>query len=186
MKESCSAWLTLRAQCLRMNKSPLEWACGAAGSALPWHGRGHRFDPDQVHQTIQSFTNPSLPRLCRKFPKNMHGHASLTAALLRSKTTATGRLRFRKNRRFSFGLREHLSPDSGERFRCRFSRTESGTISNSRAGSNRWRLSRASGSRPWVDRTDLLRAPSSASRLPQDRRTGARRLPRSSCAVSPA
>ena len=29
---------------------PAEWACGAAGSALPWHGRGHRFDPDQVHQ----------------------------------------------------------------------------------------------------------------------------------------
>jgi hypothetical protein len=26
------------------------WACGAAGSALPWHGRGRRFDPDQVHQ----------------------------------------------------------------------------------------------------------------------------------------
>ena len=25
------------------------WACGAAGSALPWHGRGRRFDPDQVH-----------------------------------------------------------------------------------------------------------------------------------------
>jgi hypothetical protein len=30
--------------------SPL-WACGAAGSALPWHGRGHRFDPGQVHQS---------------------------------------------------------------------------------------------------------------------------------------
>ncbi len=30
-----------------------EWACGAAGSALPWHGRGHRFDPDQVHQLPQ-------------------------------------------------------------------------------------------------------------------------------------
>ena len=29
-----------------------QWACGAAGSALPWHGRGHRFDPDQVHQII--------------------------------------------------------------------------------------------------------------------------------------
>ena len=29
-----------------------EWACGAAGSALPWHGRGHRFDPGQVHQNI--------------------------------------------------------------------------------------------------------------------------------------
>jgi hypothetical protein len=30
----------------------VSWACGAAGSALPWHGRGHRFDPDQVHQLI--------------------------------------------------------------------------------------------------------------------------------------
>jgi hypothetical protein len=29
-----------------------KWACGAAGSALPWHGRGRRFDPDQVHQLI--------------------------------------------------------------------------------------------------------------------------------------
>src|SRR5437588_4933478 len=27
-----------------------EWACGAVGSALPWHGRGRRFEPDQVHQ----------------------------------------------------------------------------------------------------------------------------------------
>jgi len=33
---------------------PQEWACGAVGSALPWHGRGHRFDPDQVHQLNQS------------------------------------------------------------------------------------------------------------------------------------
>ena len=32
---------------------PYEWACGAAGSALPWHGRGHRFDPGQVHQLFQ-------------------------------------------------------------------------------------------------------------------------------------
>ena len=37
------------------------WACGAAGSALPWHGRGHRFDPDQVHQTT-----PSKSSICRK------------------------------------------------------------------------------------------------------------------------
>src|SRR5437868_9338535 len=29
------------------------WACGSAGSALPWHGRGRRFDPDQVHQISQ-------------------------------------------------------------------------------------------------------------------------------------
>jgi len=30
-----------------------------------WHGRGHRFDPDQVHQMFQSFSVTSLPRLCR-------------------------------------------------------------------------------------------------------------------------
>ena len=30
----------------------VKWACGAAGSALPWHGRGRRFDPDQVHQIL--------------------------------------------------------------------------------------------------------------------------------------
>src|SRR5664280_870604 len=39
----------VRAETIRELHSPM-WACGAAGSALPWHGRGHRFDPDQVHQ----------------------------------------------------------------------------------------------------------------------------------------
>jgi hypothetical protein len=34
------------------------WACGAAGSALPWHGRGRRFDPDQVHHIF----NPTLSK----------------------------------------------------------------------------------------------------------------------------
>src|SRR5579875_1456210 len=43
--------LTLREASQRIEESFPEWACGAAGSALPWHGRGHRFDPDQVHQT---------------------------------------------------------------------------------------------------------------------------------------
>src|ERR1700722_11413675 len=42
---------------------PKEWACGAAGSALPWHGRGHRFDPDQVHQIIQAFRSTSFLRV---------------------------------------------------------------------------------------------------------------------------
>ena len=43
-------------QALTDNRENLpSWACGAAGSALPWHGRGRRFDPDQVHQ-ILSFT----------------------------------------------------------------------------------------------------------------------------------
>src|ERR1039458_9583010 len=32
---------------------------------IPWHGRGHRFDPGQVHQSIQAFSATSLPRLCR-------------------------------------------------------------------------------------------------------------------------
>src|SRR4029077_9967002 len=30
------------------------WACGAVGSALPWHGRGRRFDPDQVHHIFNN------------------------------------------------------------------------------------------------------------------------------------
>src|SRR5437016_1720890 len=27
-----------------------KWACGAVGSALPWHGRGREFESHQVHQ----------------------------------------------------------------------------------------------------------------------------------------
>jgi hypothetical protein len=48
--------LTTLACCEKINMRPNlgafpaeTWACGAAGSALPWHGRGRRFDPDQVH-----------------------------------------------------------------------------------------------------------------------------------------
>jgi hypothetical protein len=40
-----------------------EWACGAAGSALPWHGRGRRFDPDQVHQFFNNHLRQLLPEL---------------------------------------------------------------------------------------------------------------------------
>ena len=40
---------------------PREWACGAAGSALPWHGRGHRFDPGQVHQPLRIDGYPIRP-----------------------------------------------------------------------------------------------------------------------------
>src|ERR1017187_2079287 len=35
-----------------------KWACGAAGSALPWHGRGRRFDPGQVHHKINNLQEP--------------------------------------------------------------------------------------------------------------------------------
>src|SRR4051812_33532974 len=38
------------------------WACGAAGSALPWHGRGRRFDPDQVHHYSQQLAHWSKKR----------------------------------------------------------------------------------------------------------------------------
>ena len=41
------------------------WACGAVGSALPWHGRGHRFEPDQVHQNFQTLTGLGCPALLR-------------------------------------------------------------------------------------------------------------------------
>src|SRR6266481_7866389 len=51
---------TCRASAFRLYKA---WACGAAGSALPWHGRGRRFDPDQVHQT--SHDNPAPNALKR-------------------------------------------------------------------------------------------------------------------------
>ena len=47
-----------------------KWACGAAGSALPWHGRGRRFDPDQVHQTINNLVDPPVvdPQAVELFP----------------------------------------------------------------------------------------------------------------------
>src|SRR4029077_8631499 len=46
------------------------WACGAAGSALPWHGRGRRFDPDQVHQILFTLEHPALSRSPMTKPKN--------------------------------------------------------------------------------------------------------------------
>ena len=43
-------YLTCLPRVATISESLLMWACGAAGSALPWHGRGRRFEPDQVHQ----------------------------------------------------------------------------------------------------------------------------------------
>ena len=71
--------LTICARSARMFRSsakrtvrsaPKKWACGAAGSALPWHGRGRRFDPDQVHQISQQFRqgdSPPARSLCLGF-----------------------------------------------------------------------------------------------------------------------
>src|ERR1039458_9910308 len=39
--------------CIRMKR---DGACGAVGSALPWHGRGREFESHQVHQTFLFFT----------------------------------------------------------------------------------------------------------------------------------
>ena len=47
-----------------------EWACGAAGSALPWHGRGRRFDPDQVHQDIQRRISDLRGTISARFGSN--------------------------------------------------------------------------------------------------------------------
>src|SRR5689334_6505222 len=54
--ECCLYRLTNAVTAAKINNCTalIKWACGAAGSALPWHGRGRRFDPDQVHQ-IQLF-----------------------------------------------------------------------------------------------------------------------------------
>ena len=76
----------VRAQrtCDRSRSCKLEevclWACGAAGSALPWHGRGRRFDPDQVHQTVfplfksanNSQQSPNIPAKCVPFAPGGH------------------------------------------------------------------------------------------------------------------
>ena len=35
------------------NGKPKNWGCGAAGSALEWHSRGHGFDPRQLHFELQ-------------------------------------------------------------------------------------------------------------------------------------
>ena len=35
-----------------------------------WHGRGHRFDPDQVHQLNQAFRSSLPSRLCRNLVAN--------------------------------------------------------------------------------------------------------------------
>src|SRR5438270_8293993 len=40
------------------------------GSALPWHGRGRRFDPDQVHHLFNNLADPprsAWPEIGRKF-----------------------------------------------------------------------------------------------------------------------
>ena len=36
------------------SKHTLRRACGAVGSALPWHGRGREFESHQVHQNISN------------------------------------------------------------------------------------------------------------------------------------
>src|ERR1019366_2993539 len=37
-------------------------ACGAVGSALPWHGRGREFESHQVHHNFSNTYIRSLPR----------------------------------------------------------------------------------------------------------------------------
>src|ERR1700722_8560195 len=46
------------------SRIPKQWACGAAGSALPWHGRGRRFDPDQVHHFQHPICPPQNAPIC--------------------------------------------------------------------------------------------------------------------------
>jgi hypothetical protein len=78
------------ARILEVSRSTIDqWACGAAGSALPWHGRGRRFDPDQVHQ---------FPPVCNS-PKPKHRKLLCVRRLVGSGTgSAPGEISIRRAR----------------------------------------------------------------------------------------
>ena len=61
-----------------------KWACGAAGSALPWHGRGRRFDPDQVHHQINNFSEPTFQALVANWPEIAQTSAAVASSSVRS------------------------------------------------------------------------------------------------------
>ena len=56
------------------------WACGAVGSALPWHGRGQWFESLQVHQSPSNTYGPWPAKFLARGvqleskPHLMHGH----------------------------------------------------------------------------------------------------------------
>ena len=62
------------------------WACGAAGSALPWHGRGRRFDPDQVHQISPPLYGYQLHSATLNYPYHPFPPFSLLSPLAESQT----------------------------------------------------------------------------------------------------
>ena len=45
------------------NTKSLIWACSSIGRALPWHGRGRRFEPDQVHSARPALLANSRAKL---------------------------------------------------------------------------------------------------------------------------
>ena len=78
------------------NRRVRPWACGAAGSALPWHGRGRRFDPDQVHHLFNNLRLFLLP-VCR-ISARIHPPAQLEPSI-----GADGRCEFDGKFRRAFG-----------------------------------------------------------------------------------
>src|SRR5271163_2934159 len=42
------------------------WACGAAGSALPWHGKGRRFDPHRPYHPSSCWIDTQRNRAAAK------------------------------------------------------------------------------------------------------------------------
>src|SRR5437763_156103 len=76
-------------------KSYIPATCGPVaqfGSALPWHGRGRRFDPDQVHQINQLLNNFNSLQLGSILAANFQRPAK--TALLFPFSTATCRTGF--------------------------------------------------------------------------------------------
>ena len=49
-KESLNKLLQTRKSCAIILKSKMTRGRSSAGRALEWHSRGHRFDPDRLHQ----------------------------------------------------------------------------------------------------------------------------------------
>src|ERR1700712_4930721 len=50
MFHACSRVKVISTMVISESPTCTVWACGAVGSALPWHGRGQGFESLQVHQ----------------------------------------------------------------------------------------------------------------------------------------
>ena len=67
-----------------------QWACGAVGSALPWHGRGRQFESDQVHQNKPQQNLDLRKCLCASTSRKRSRGVHLESKLAKIWTPASG------------------------------------------------------------------------------------------------